>query len=111
MKSLRRASVRPSAGSDSAWPAQALGRRAKLHVAKLDLHALDVEAHERAVGEGEHDHARGRSVFWNVTARRFSVAVLVRVAKPEARHLQHAIEAQHAGNPLGRPASWPRTQS
>ena len=38
----------------------ALGRRAKLHVAKLDLDAFDVEAHQRAVGEGEHDHAGRR---------------------------------------------------
>ena len=37
-----------------------LGGDAMLHVAELDLDALDVQAHQRAIGEGEDDDAGRR---------------------------------------------------
>ena len=62
-----------------------LGRLAHLHVAHLDFDALDLEAHQRAVGEGE-DYDAGRRIgLLNVTASRLRVASASLRLRPNAK--------------------------
>ena len=69
-----------------------LGGDAIPHVAELDLDTLDLEAHQRAVGEGE-DYDAGRRIgLLERHRQQIEGGVRVRVLEAEMRNLQDAIE-------------------
>src|SRR5208337_3008271 len=90
----------PRAASDRRGVSQrvsgaCLGRSAEPHVAEFDLHAFDVEPHQRAVGEGENNHASRRIGLFECYGEQVERGVLW-MGQAEMRNLQDPIEAQHA---------------
>src|SRR5580692_2721365 len=72
------------------------------HVVEFGLDALNVQTHQRAIGEGEDDNAGRRIRLLERYRQQIERRIRVGLRKSEMRNLQYAVEPQHTRDALLR---------